>query len=194
MTQAIRTVVRPGDTYYQLVALGPVPKSNGCWRWRCACGQTVERRPGDVRRGYYRSCGCLRLTHLDYHGLKWGRLRFMAPIPSSNGLWDVQCDCGKVVQARPSRVYSGHVVSCGCYRDQTFGARTHYRNVNGITAAARKRNRMHPLRLLFELPKKLTPKGGSRWNRTVVVDGTVVRGVGQDHQTVRKLKRKAEHG
>lgn len=189
MAQAIRTRTRAGDKRYQLTAIAPIPLSNGMWLWQCGCGNTVSRPPSHVRRGDYRSCGCQKLTHLDYYGLRFGRLRFVESVPGSDGKWLLQCDCGGTTTCMPNRVYNGEQVSCGCYRDEILSASVRYRNTNGITAAARKRNRMHPLRLLFELPKKLTHKGTSRWGRHTHLDGQLIKGAAQDSPRVKTIRR-----
>ena len=108
-----------GKEFGRLTAIKAV--GNDKWksiRWFCvcSCGKEVIVNGGDLRSGYTKSCGCLRMLNLV--GEKFGRLTVKKFVGinnvSGNTKWLCKCECGneKVVQARHLR--SGGIKSCGC--------------------------------------------------------------------------------
>ena len=68
------------DRFDRLTLIGFTTDNDGRAKWvcRCDCGNIVEVRPVDVRRGYTKSCGCLRketVVSKNYrHGDAYSRL------------------------------------------------------------------------------------------------------------------------
>jgi len=55
---------------------------------------------------------------LDLTGQKFGKLTAIKPLYKVNGgmLWECKCDCGNSHNVIATRLFNGHVKSCGCYR------------------------------------------------------------------------------
>lgn len=65
-----------GQRYGRLVALtdtGRLALRNHIWKFKCDCGNEIERASGEVRRGTTLSCGCLRAD------LTTERMKALAP-------------------------------------------------------------------------------------------------------------------
>jgi hypothetical protein len=106
------------------------------WRCRCDCGQEIDIRGDQLRRGITQSCGCLqretaaRLGHKakggppgrnirDLTGIRSGRLIAVALAGTTGGqqsqaLWRCQCSCGNEIVVAAGHLASGHTRSCGC--------------------------------------------------------------------------------
>lgn len=59
----------------------------------------------------------------DWSGKKYYKLTFIKATDKRQGkpgklkiIWELQCDCGKIIHAIPYDVTSGNTSSCGCYR------------------------------------------------------------------------------
>jgi hypothetical protein len=71
-----------GERYGRLVALcntGRKQLRNFIWRFRCDCGNEIERPSGEVRRGGVSSCGCyrneMRGDHMRKHAAGYNKAR-----------------------------------------------------------------------------------------------------------------------
>jgi hypothetical protein len=64
---------------------------------------------------------------IDMTGNKYGRLLVIKHVGSTlNGktlLWEMQCDCGKVIVQQGGQVRNGKIVSCGCFQREASASR-----------------------------------------------------------------------
>lgn len=66
---------------------------------------------------------------IDYTGQTYHKLVFIKPVEkSSNGktIWELKCDCGKIVKSRYDHVVRGQTRSCCCFRKQQSEKRRKY--------------------------------------------------------------------
>lgn len=91
----------------------------------CDCGTIKTVKYVNLRRGFTRSCGCLRkklnsASKIDRVGQKFGRLTVVSAAPSDksgNTLWSCECDCGtKNLIYQGGALSRGAIKSCGCLR------------------------------------------------------------------------------
>lgn len=97
---------------------------NAVWNATCECGNVVVRDPSKLSSTYSKlqkpaNCGCKNKN--DWTGKKFGMLTFVRPTDKKAGktiIWELVCDCGKVVENNPSKVIAPHdkPISCGCSR------------------------------------------------------------------------------
>lgn len=95
------------------------------WFCRCACGREKSVAASNLVSGKSTSCGCASADtrrgkptgkHLDITGQKFGRLTALEFVRHDRWRW--RCDCGKIVEARPSMVKTGEIRSCGCLQSE----------------------------------------------------------------------------
>lgn len=103
--------------------VGTTDKGQAIWLTQCDCGTLRERVPSTIRNNS--SCGCNRgvAKRKDYTGQKIGKLTFICDTKQSdafnNALWNMLCDCGKVVKRSPTKLMSNNASAhCGCERIQ----------------------------------------------------------------------------
>ncbi len=88
----------------------------------CDCGTGYTSPIVALTRDQTKSCGCLRRSHIDRTGQRFGKLIAVRATGerghSRSALWICRCDCGneKVVSAQD--LVRGLVISCGCARRQ----------------------------------------------------------------------------
>ena len=80
------------------------------------CGTPAVVRGACLRRGYTKSCGCLKreCCRIDLIGKRFGRLLVTAY--AGNKYWSCVCDCGTRVDVRGQFLREGQSRSCGCRR------------------------------------------------------------------------------
>ena len=116
-----------GYKFGRLTALYATDQKSGghtVWRFRCDCGNEIEQRLVDVKRGNTQSCGCLRDEYfsnrkIDISGQQFGFLKAICPMDYTYRgciVWKFRCICGNEIEKSASMVKSGHVKSCGCMR------------------------------------------------------------------------------
>lgn len=131
-----------GNVYGQLTVLEEAPggRRTRYWQCRCACGNEMEVRHGDLTHGIIKSCGCrkgLRPKDFNLTGQIYGQLTVVEEAPSQKGLryWKCRCTCGNETVVRQMSLRRGTTGSCGCMRGmrgqdytnltwQTFGRLT----------------------------------------------------------------------
>jgi hypothetical protein len=63
----------------------------------------------------------------DITGKKFNRLTAIKPTNKPDKfpgiIWELKCDCGKIVYKRMATVISGHTKSCGCWKEESFKER-----------------------------------------------------------------------
>ena len=101
-----------------IVELDPQRTCQGTARWQCqcACGRTVVKVGGSLRRGGVKSCGCLPNRHhpRDLSGQRFGRLLVIERTPKAYPFhWSCRCDCGRMVVVSGSNLKN--TKSCGCW-------------------------------------------------------------------------------
>ena len=109
-----------GQRFGKLVAIEPTEKrqgSNVIWRFRCDCGNIVEKSTKHLTDTS--SCGCSNWHSLrkDIAGKRFVRLVAIEPTDktsSSGRIWRFKCDCGNTLEASIGKVTSGNTKSCGC--------------------------------------------------------------------------------
>ena len=82
---------------------------------RCDCGNTTEVLSQNLRKGYTKSCGCLK--KYDLTGLKFGKLTAQLPVGSDNDknvVWQCICKCGNSINVPSKSLMTGNTKSCGC--------------------------------------------------------------------------------
>jgi len=102
------------------------------WKFRCDCGNEKIIPVNPVKSGSTKSCGCLNLDNItkmgkdsahDLTGKRYGRLVALEPTDLRNAdnriVWNVQCDCGNVVQVSVKLLQMGGKLSCGCLHKET---------------------------------------------------------------------------
>lgn len=90
------------------------------WKFKCDCGNEVERVASDVKRlrGKMASCGCF--TSRDNHiGSVFGRWT-VTGVSRKRGqegqnYWECLCECGTVKDVLGTSLKNGTSISCGCY-------------------------------------------------------------------------------
>lgn len=107
--------------------------NNAVWVCACSCGSIKSVSSGQLRTGKTRSCGCLALENksirakgnkygerkrLNLTGERFGKLRAISS--GRVGVWDCECDCGRVVTVRVAHLRNGHTQSCGCLLSETI--------------------------------------------------------------------------
>lgn len=94
-----------------------------CVLVRCDCGTEQVVRSYRLRRKHkMQSCGCLHVEN-DLLGRRFGRLiirtemeRYRFPSGRPARQFQLRCDCGTELTARGQDLFSGHIVSCGCWQ------------------------------------------------------------------------------
>ena len=90
------------------------------WRCKCDCGNEVFATTYEITHGLRTSCGCG--AFYDISGQKFGRLtaiRRTGEIRSGSAVWELQCECGNVVNATLRNLVQGYKNSCGCLERDT---------------------------------------------------------------------------
>ena len=108
------------------------------WKCKCECGNpdTVIIRRQSLITGSTKSCGCLFHEPENLVGKKFNRLTvlsFAGRDGENKARWYCRCDCGKETIVDGWNLKSGHVKSCGCFRDELIGDlnRVHGHSKNG---------------------------------------------------------------
>lgn len=129
-----------GQKFNMLTALEFVEmggRRGSIWRFRCDCGNIVERPATSVMTGNAKSCGCLKRTSKirnDLTGRRFGKLFVLEraeDIIKPDGKPIIQykclCDCGNETIVRYSSLVGNRTISCGCYHKEKLGnmRRTH---------------------------------------------------------------------
>lgn len=93
----------------------------------CDCGNTTVVSRSNLRSGTSTSCGCFKSEEVhnrsfkDITGQKFGRLlvlSFSRISSERKAVWNVRCDCGVEKEVTGKELRSGHILSCGCLRDE----------------------------------------------------------------------------
>ena len=123
-----------GQKFNMLTALEFVEmggRKGSIWRFRCDCGNIVERPATSVMNGNAKSCGCL--NHIskirnDLTGRRFGKLlvleraeNVIKPDGKPIVRYKCHCDCGNETIVRYSSLVNGRTTSCGCYHKEKLG-------------------------------------------------------------------------
>ncbi len=114
-----------GNRYGRLTVIGWLGERK--WLCECDCGEIREILGANLRAGKQKSCGCLRTERIrglsgrpliDETGKRYGRVVVLKRVPeiTREGTWLCQCDCERLTQIAGSKLRSGRMISCGCYR------------------------------------------------------------------------------
>ena len=105
---------------------------------KCDCGNIVNVRLYDLKRGHTRSCGCFRKT-IGFNNLKdltdqrFGRLLVIKRVENKKSrmaYWLCKCDCGKTTIVRGGHLTTGKIQSCGCLRNELIAKVQHTKHKN----------------------------------------------------------------
>lgn len=118
------TVLKQTDDY-----ICPNGSREAMWLCRCDCGESTNVLGRSLRRGFTRSCGCLRNNVSKINGeatienlcnMKFGRLTVKERADNIKGRvsWLCMCDCGQETIAKASDLKSGKKKSCGCLNQE----------------------------------------------------------------------------
>ena len=90
------------DKFDRLTLIGTTTGKDGKTRWvcRCDCGNIVEVRPSDVKRGYTKSCGCLRKETVAAKNYRHG--------DANSRLYEIWCGIAKRCNDINSKSYSNY--------------------------------------------------------------------------------------
>lgn len=94
------------------------------WLCKCYCGKIFKANGTDVQKGDIRSCGCnSKSRHVkDWSGNIFHGIEILEDTGKRDdcAIFNCKCHCGKIFQAKPSRIKSKDLRSCGCSpkRDQ----------------------------------------------------------------------------
>lgn len=96
------------------------------WNCKCDCGNIAQISAHYLKSGKKKNCGCIKKPKkkpLDLTGKRFGRLTALEISGKKNGkyYWKCKCDCGNEKNVSTMSLRSGHTISCGCYRSETFG-------------------------------------------------------------------------
>ena len=144
-----------GQRFGKLTALYPTEKrqgSNIIWKFRCDCGNLVDRTtshiPVDAACSKCKPKG-INLRK-DYTGQRFGRLIALECTGKHKGkelLWLLQCDCGNKIELAVSQFVGGNTKSCGCLkREQCCKNNSNIRSLIG--------NRYGMLTVVEEYPER----------------------------------------
>lgn len=92
------------------------------WLCECECGGSLITTGNSLLSGNTKSCGCLQKEKLkDITGQRFGYLTVIKRFGSTKGkgkmaTWLCRCDCGNTSVVVGSRLRSGRIKSCGCWR------------------------------------------------------------------------------
>lgn len=94
------------------------------WKCQCDCGNIVEVKTENLRKGYTQSCGCLYEEYMNSRkenliGKRFGKLTVMSldsekTEQKGRTFWLCQCDCGNTKSIYHTCLTSGYTKSCGC--------------------------------------------------------------------------------
>ena len=104
------------------------------WLCECECGNTKICNSSDLRKGYIKSCGCLKFN--DLTNKKFGRLTalYIDDLKISNGgyQWICKCDCGNIKSIASQSLVRGATKSCGCLHNEIAALNFSKREINKI--------------------------------------------------------------
>lgn len=107
------------------------------WKFKCDCGNIIEKNGRDVKRGTTQSCGCLKRDLLIerntknnkekyFIGQQFGNLTIISNLffkeqkRGHRESWvKCKCKCGNILDVRINNLGTGMTKSCGCI--QSFG-------------------------------------------------------------------------
>ena len=104
-------------------------KKSVIWHCKCDCGNEVNVKAANLKRGSTKSCGCsqgfIQRSFKDRSGERYGRLLVLYRAPdyiSPKGKhivqWHCLCDCGKECIIGVNSLRNGKSASCGCLRKE----------------------------------------------------------------------------
>lgn len=125
-----------GKTFNRLTVIRKYPdRGRQFYEFACQCGGTLVSSIYDVRRGFTKSCGCLKReasaktgrmpkTKLvnDLTGQRFGMLEVVRRAENNKhgcAVWLCKCDCGAEKKISGNHLVTGNTASCGCaYRSR----------------------------------------------------------------------------
>lgn len=93
------------------------------WICQCDCGNIVSIPSQNLRRGYTKSCGCMKRN--DITGKRFGRWTVIKKDKKIGRIqtYFCQCDCGNTSIIPQSNLTTGKTKSCGCLQKELLSKR-----------------------------------------------------------------------
>lgn len=116
-----------GNKYNRLTAIKRIYDGRNGVRYlfKCDCGKEKVILKNAVVSGKTKSCGCLSDEKIrercfkDLSGKKFGRLTALDYFRKGNRIyWNCICECGNISKVQSSKLLSGAIISCGCYKEE----------------------------------------------------------------------------
>lgn len=105
---------------------------------KCECGNKVNAKSYDLKKGRKKSCGCFRkeIGHnnlKDLTGQRFEKLQVIKRVENKKSrmaYWLCKCDCGNTKIVRGGHLTTGKIKSCGCLQKQVAGKFEHKKLIN----------------------------------------------------------------
>lgn len=115
-----------GDEYGHWTIIGDSQRTghnNSVYvKCRCVCGNIKDVEYRNLRRGFSKSCGCVksqtpRVRHKINIGDTYGKLKVVERVKVNGRVhWKCVCECGNQTVVRSNRLKMGVTQSCGCLK------------------------------------------------------------------------------
>ena len=104
------------------------------WECICDCGNRKIANAATLKNGKLKSCGCLQKEKKhDLSNKKFGRLTTIEKTASGKHTYYLcKCDCGAIKEIRSDGLVSGKVISCGCWKKESFQKNTTTHGMSNI--------------------------------------------------------------
>ena len=113
-----------GDRYGKLVIVEQTTsntRGERMWVCKCDCGNTKIVKTQNLKKGYVKSCGCIKTgpKDVDYVGHKFNRLTVLERVGRTKcrqQKYLCECVCGERVVVNLNSLKGDTTKSCGCFK------------------------------------------------------------------------------
>ena len=130
-------ITKPGDKFGRLTLIERDHKQSGSWYWkcRCDCGNEYIAAIKNLRRGFTKSCGCLRPDKMkELVGWIINDITVLKLMGRENNktLYECKCKCGNTVILSRGQL-NDKIENCGeCYKYKLINTNKGYLTVIGF--------------------------------------------------------------